>query len=73
MIENEKCFVCLCTNIKKLRKSKNMTQKQLANYLGMSVSLISKLENNVIPPRFTIMDIFKICRFFGIKPKDIFQ
>lgn len=45
-------------NIKELRLKRNMTQKELANAIGVDVSMISKYESGqVIPPTKRLIDI----------------
>ena len=43
-------------NIKKIRKSKKMTQSQLAEKLGVTVGMISQYENNTNPPKITTLE-----------------
>lgn len=43
-------------NIKKIRKSKGLTQKQLAEKLGTTPQYISKLEKNINSLNFTTMN-----------------
>ena len=50
------------TRIKELRKSSNITQQQLANYLGVDQSLIPKLENG--SRKLNISIIEKLCSLF---------
>ncbi|KNF07201.1 methyltransferase, type 12 [Gottschalkia purinilytica] len=43
--------------IQKLRKSKKLTQSQLANYVGVSVTAVSKWENDLSYPDITLLPI----------------
>ncbi|MFT4311395.1 MAG: CBS domain-containing protein [Candidatus Woesearchaeota archaeon] len=43
------------SDIKKLRKHSNMTQKELASLTGLSQSLIAKIENKLINPSYNTM------------------
>lgn len=43
-------------NIKMIRKSKKMTQSQLAAKLGVTVGMISQYENNVNPPKIATLE-----------------
>lgn len=52
----------LQTRIKELRKSSNITQQQLANYLGVDQSLIPKLENGSRKLNISLME--KLCNLF---------
>ena len=52
------------SNIKSLRKEKNLTQEQLAEYLNVSAQAISKWETNCSYPDITLLPI--IASFFEI-------
>lgn len=46
--------------IKELRKSKNLTQEQLGNLIGVKKAQISKIENSLTDARFeTILKVFR--------------
>ena len=49
----------LGSRISQLRKSKQLTLKQLSNATGISVSFLSKVENGVCNP--SISNVQKIC------------
>lgn len=51
-------------NLKKLRKSKELTQEALADFLGMSFQSISKWERSETYPDITMLPI--IASFFGV-------
>ncbi len=51
-------------NIKRLRKEKNMTQEQLAEVLGISVTAVSKWERNDTYPDITLL--FPLAHYFGV-------
>ena len=42
-------------NIKKIRKSKGLTQRQLAEKMGVTQQFIGKLEKNINSPNFTTL------------------
>ena len=49
--------------LKELRKKSGLTQEQMAQYMGVDQSLITKLENGSRNLSVTMMD--KICDLFG--------
>lgn len=49
--------------LKQLRKDSKITQEQLAQYLGVDQSLITKLENGTRSLNITLIE--KICNLFG--------
>ncbi len=51
------------TRMKQLRKASRLTQEQLAKYLGVDQSMVTKLENGT--RNFNIAMIEKICNLFG--------
>ena len=51
-------------NLKKLRKSKDLTQEALADFLGMSFQSISKWERSETYPDITMLPT--IASFFGV-------
>lgn len=52
------------TNLKQLRKEKNLTQEELAECLGVSPQTISKWENNLSMPDISALPI--MADYFGI-------
>ncbi|WP_279325000.1 helix-turn-helix domain-containing protein [Clostridium perfringens] len=60
----EVIFLNIGENIKKIRKSKNMTQKELAEKLGKSTRMIQKYENNEVTPSLGV--IHKISKILNV-------
>ena len=56
--------ICFGENLKKLRKSKELTQESLAEFLGMSFQAISKWERGETYPDITMLPI--IASFFSV-------
>lgn len=57
--------------IKTLRKSKNITQAQLADALSVSAQSVSKWENHISAPDITVLPV--IARYFGITMDELFN
>lgn len=53
----------------KLRKEYNLTQKQIADYLGIETSKVIKLENNNETLKSSTLT--KLCDLYGCQPEDI--
>ena len=51
-------------NIKRLRKAKSVTQEQIAEILGISVTAVSKWERNETYPDITLL--FPLAHYFGV-------
>lgn len=56
--------------IRLLRKSKNVTQAQLAEALSVSAQSVSKWENHLSSPDISVLPV--IARYFGITMDDLF-
>ena len=56
-------------NIRKFRKQKKMTQKELGNKLGISQSAINQFENNKTAPKLTT--IIKVADALDVLPRDL--
>ncbi len=61
--------ICFSENIKRLRKEKELTQENLADFLGVSFQTISKWERGETYPDITTLPI--ISRFFNISIDDL--
>ena len=57
--------------IKKLRTDRNMTQEEVAEYLGISFQAVSKWETGTTMPDITLLP--KIAGFFGVRIDDLFS
>lgn len=55
--------------IKKYRKLKKITQKQLASRIGISQNFLSELENNKYDIKLSLL--FKISEALEVCPKDL--
>ena len=57
-----------CKNMKRLREANNLSKKEMAQKLNVSVTTISKIEKGTIPPRLCCSILFGIHDEFGIMP-----
>lgn len=62
-----------CQNISTLRAEKGLSQKEMAEKLGISVQSLRNLEQGKLPPRWGCAVFFRIYQVYGIKPKDLFE
>lgn len=56
--------------LKEIRRSKDVTQRELASAVGVDFSYISKIENERMPPP-AADTIVKICEVLGVPPDDL--
>lgn len=58
--------------VKELRKSANLTQKQLADSAGVNIRLIQKIEGGEADPRnITAKNLIAIADALDVNPKDL--
>ena len=62
----------LLYNIKWLRMQHGLSEKQMAEILGIGVGSLRKIENGALPPRLSVSIVFKVQNYFCIQPKDLF-
>lgn len=60
----------ICKQLKNIRKYKQVTQKELADVLGVTAQAVSRWERGEAVPDMTY--IFPLCTFFGITPNELF-
>ena len=71
--ENDTEFVIFQNNIKFLRKKENLSKKDMAKLLQISVNSLNKIESGIMPERFRIGIVFRIQQVFGVLPREQFQ
>ena len=59
--------------VKNLRKQHRLSQKEMAQLLGIGVGSLRKIENDSIPLRMSVDVVFKVHAVFGILPEDQFK
>lgn len=67
---NTKILINLGKQLKDIRKSKNLTQEELANKVGIHPTYVGKLELGKCNPSTKML--FKISRALGVKLYDLF-
>lgn len=72
-MKKSKYFKTLGYNLHWLRKENNLTQKEMADKLGISISSLRKLENGIVTPRLTINVIFNASKEFSIEAYKLFE
>ena len=73
MMSVDESVKIFCKNIRDLRKRQNLSQKEMANILGIGVKSLSMIENDVLPPCLNCEILFRIQNYFGIKPPNMFD
>ena len=71
--KNREQYVVFCRNIKALRKLHGFNKKEMAVISGISVPILTKIEEGIMPPRISINIIFEISKYFKIKPHKLFS
>ena len=61
---------CLSHNLKSLRKSSDVSQMKLADYVNISPSYINELENDIKSASLETIAMF--CNYFQIEPFELF-
>lgn len=69
MVSELKTF---CENVKSLRISHNLTEKEMAKIAGISVATLMQIENLDMPDTVTVEIIYNLHKHFHIHPKNLF-
>jgi len=56
--------------LREFRRAAKLSQRELANRIGVDFSYISKIENERLPPP-SADKIVEICRVLGIRPEEL--
>ena len=60
------------SNLTILRKTHNLTQKQMAQILGISISSWRKIERGAMPPRLSAEVVYRAADAFGLDAAALF-
>lgn len=61
------------SNLKYLRRQHNLTQKQMAQILGISITTWRKMEQGIMPPRLSSLVIYRAADAFGVDAARLFR
>ena len=61
-----------CNNIRYLRKTHGLTQAQMADIMGVSISTVRLLENGTLPKRLSYVVLFPLCEYFDLSYDALF-
>ncbi len=63
----------LCENIKLLRAKNNLSKKEMAQKLGISIKSITKIESGMLPRSINAITLYKIHKVFNISIEDLLE
>ena len=63
----------LLRNLNHLRRLHNLTQKQMAQILGISITTWRKMEQGIMPPRLSSLVVYRAADAFGIPAIKLFS
>ena len=66
VIANNEVIKYLSYNISYLRKSNNITKREMAKILSIGIKSLNKIEQGIIPPRLSVEVLFRIRDYFGV-------
>ena len=72
-LKHKNIYLIISKNIKKYRKLKNLTQKQLADKSGYSYAYIRRIEGSNCIKNFSIQTIYNIAFALDIDVKNLFD
>ena len=73
MIKNDDIYLLIAKNLKKQRKKKKITQKELAKITGYSYAYIRRIEAPRCKKNFSILTLYNICLALNINISSIFN
>ena len=63
----------LLRNLNHLRRQHNLTQKQMAQILGISITTWRKMEQGIMPPRLSSLVVYRAADAFRIPTSTLFS
>lgn len=61
-----------CKNVKLLRETHGLSQKEMAKICGIGVQSLSTLESGICPPRISCSILFRLSKHFHIPISTLF-
>ena len=62
-----------CNNVKALRLIFNLTKREMAEKLGISVGALTTIENGELPKRLDVNIVLRLHECFGLTPSEVFE
>lgn len=71
MNDMERCFRAVAENVKKVRLTYGLTQKQMAEKLGVDYQYYARIEGGKGSRKFTLEKVMLVCALFNMTPNEI--
>lgn len=65
-------FLCFCQNVRRLRTEAGLSQKEMAQIMGIGVYSLRKIELRMFPPRAGVDMFFRLRHTFHISIVSLF-
>ena len=72
-MNNEEIYILIAKNLKKQRKKKKITQKELAKITGYSYAYIRRIEAPKCSKNFSILTLYNISKALNINISSLFE
>ena len=71
MNDMEQCFRAIAENVKKVRLTYGLAQKQMAEKLGVGYQYYARIEGGKEIRKFTLEKVMLVCALFNMTPNEI--
>jgi len=71
MNDMERCFRTVAENVRKVRLTYGLTQKQMAEKLGIDYQYYARIEGGKGTRKFTLEKVMLVCALFNMTPNEI--
>ncbi len=62
----------IISRIRKLRENNNVSQAQIADFLGISYGQVGNIESARTSHKYTLAQLYRLCEWFGISITTLF-